>query len=295
MKECCRDSWTANDVSGLPSYFKQNVFGQHLVLDILPNVISKHKKEKDPQKPLVLSFHGSTGTGKNHVSGIIAKHLYPKGFDSKYVTKILSSHEFPSNDRLEEYQEKLKRMIRNGISKCDHALFIIDEVDKMPPGLIDTLKPYLDYNDKVDGKDFRKAIFIFMGNTGVDEINEVALDFLKQGKTRETITMKAMNKLLKTISYHSGGLHKSQLIEKHLIDFHVPFLPLERTHVRMCATVEFEKRGIHVTREKLKKIADELEYFPPPPECTPQEKNCMLDVYSVSGCKNVERLVQAFF
>ena len=41
-------------------------------------------------------------------------------------------------------------------------MFIFDEMDKMHPGLIDCIKPYLDYYDKLDGVSYRKAIFIFL-------------------------------------------------------------------------------------------------------------------------------------
>ena len=284
FKECCEPKWTSKDVSDIGTNLKENVFGQHLVLDIVPKLIKEHKKDANPQKPLVLSFHGTTGTGKNYVSGILTEHLYPEGFDSKYVIRIISSHEFPNKDRLEEYKQDIKKILIRGIKNCPNALFIVDEVDKMPPGLADTLKPYLDYNDKVDGYDFRKAIFIFMGNTGVDEINEVALNFFRDGEKREKITMKSMNKLLKAVAFNSGGLKKAKIIDHHLIDFHVPFLPLERKHVRMCAEVEFKRAGKHVNSERLDAVADELEYFP-------KGEN----VYSVSGCKNVKRLVQVMF
>lgn len=41
-------------------------------------------------------------------------------------------------------------------------MFIFDEMDKMHPGLIDGIKPYLDYYDKLDGVSYRKSIFIFL-------------------------------------------------------------------------------------------------------------------------------------
>lgn len=41
-------------------------------------------------------------------------------------------------------------------------MFIFDEMDKMHPGLIDSIKPYLDYYEKLDGISYRKAIFIFL-------------------------------------------------------------------------------------------------------------------------------------
>jgi hypothetical protein len=45
-------------------------------------------------------------------------------------------------------------------------MFVFDEIDKMPPGLIDTVKPYLDYYDNLNGIDYRKAIFILSINPG---------------------------------------------------------------------------------------------------------------------------------
>ena len=41
-----------------------------------------------------------------------------------------------------------------------------------------------------------------------------------------------------------GGLHGSSVIQKSLVDVFVPFLPLERRHVKMCAEQEFQQRGV---------------------------------------------------
>lgn len=40
-------------------------------------------------------------------------------------------------------------------------MFIFDEVDKMSSGLLNVLKPYLDYHEHIDGVIYRKAVFIF--------------------------------------------------------------------------------------------------------------------------------------
>ena len=247
----------------------------------MPTMIKSHREDSNPSKPLVLAFHGSTGTGKNFVSAVIAEQLYLKGMNSKYVHKFLSSHLFPDRNKIDAYKAVIKKTLRDVISKCDSPLFIIDEFDKMPHGLIDTFKPYLDYNNEVDGYDFRKAIFIFMGNTGVDEINEVALSFFKEGREREEITIKSMTKMLRAVAYESGGMAKCTLLESHLIDFHVPFLPLERQHIKQCANVELVKSRIGVSTARLDAVADELEYFPEG-----------VNIYSISGCKNVKSHVK---
>lgn len=44
------------------------------------------------------------------------------------------------------------------------------------------------------------------------------------------------------LSIIGNGLHRSHLIEKNLIDVYVPFLPMEKIHVRLCAENEFKKQ-----------------------------------------------------
>jgi len=41
-------------------------------------------------------------------------------------------------------------------------MFIFDEVDKMPDGVLDAIKPYLDHHHHIRGVDYRRAIFIFL-------------------------------------------------------------------------------------------------------------------------------------
>ena len=48
-------------------------------------------------------------------------------------------------------------------------------------------------------------------------------------------------------TFNSGGLQNSHLIEKSLIDVYVPFLPMEKSHVRLCAENEFKKQN-HVPK-----------------------------------------------
>lgn len=41
-------------------------------------------------------------------------------------------------------------------------MFVFDEMEKMNPRLVETIKPFLDYATHVDGVSFRNAIFIFL-------------------------------------------------------------------------------------------------------------------------------------
>jgi hypothetical protein len=69
-------------------------------------------------------------------------------------------------------------------------------MDKLHPGIIDAIKPFLDYYEQVDGISYRKAIFIFLSNAGGDLITKTALDFWRAGRKREEIQLKDLEPVL---------------------------------------------------------------------------------------------------
>ena len=92
-----------------------------------------------------------------------------------------------------------------------------------------------------------------------------------------------------------GGLKRSSIVDHHLIDHFVPFLPLERGHVKSCVEdylrdkrIVFGERdaaGIVKTYKKkettfVEKVLDELEFD-------------SFNLYSVSGCKRISAKVEA--
>lgn len=48
------------------------------------------------------------------------------------------------------------------MKQCHTNLFVFDETDKIPIGLLDTIKAYIDFYPEVDGVGFRKSVFIFL-------------------------------------------------------------------------------------------------------------------------------------
>lgn len=281
LKECCSGKWTSPNITGLQLSLQKRVFGQHLVTETVSKAIIGHLNNKSPGKALAFSFNGWTGAGKNFVSKIIAEHLFRKGMDSKYVHLVIATHDFPHQSELKDYKKKLKNLIVRSVKDCPRSLFIFDEMDKMPYGLIDVLKPYLDHHHEVEGLDFRKSIFIFLSNAGAGLINQKILTHWKEGKKREEIRIKPLDEALNLNEFNAKtGFWHSSLIEKHLIDYFIPFLPLERSHIKMCAKADLELKGYPVTEEILNRVADEMLYSPED-----------LKVFSKSGCKKVSSKV----
>lgn len=103
--ECCDNNYVRYDVNGLKRDLENNLFGQHIAnATILPALYSHHKNMHNSRKPLVMSFHGTPGTGKNYVADRIVKHLYKLGDDSSYVHKFRGRIDFPLVSEVDKYR-----------------------------------------------------------------------------------------------------------------------------------------------------------------------------------------------
>lgn len=60
------------------------------------------------------------------------------------------------------FQALLHSWIRGNVTRCPRSLFIFDELDEMNAGILEAVKPFIDYHGEVDGVDYRKSIFIFI-------------------------------------------------------------------------------------------------------------------------------------
>uniref|UniRef100_A0A4W6F1X8 Torsin n=1 Tax=Lates calcarifer TaxID=8187 RepID=A0A4W6F1X8_LATCA len=271
--ECCRPELNAS------VDLENKLFGQHIASRIILKAVNGFMSNSNPKKPLVLSLHGWTGTGKNFVSQLIAENIYREGMDSSFVHVFTSTLHFPHKSQIDTYKSQLQQWIKGNITNCERSMFIFDEMDKMHPGLIDSIKPYLDYYERLDGVSYRKAIFIFLSNTGGDSIIQTALDFWQAGRNREEIELKDLETSLSLSVFNNkqGGFFQTSLIDKNLVDFFVPFLPLEYQHVVQCAMAEMKARGLQPRREIADMVAKDLVYFPK------SER-----VFSVKGCKTIE-------
>ncbi|XP_059384307.1 torsin-1A-like isoform X1 [Carassius carassius] len=276
------DDLLAFDPKRLEKDLRDSLFGQPIVSDVVLKAVTSFMTDSNPNKPLVLSFHGTTGVGKNHVAQIIAKNIYENGIESHHVHTYISEHHFPHKEKSDLYKAQLKREIYKSVSSFPRSMFIFDEMDKMQPQLIDVIKPFLDYKLSVDGVSFRNAIFIFLSNAGGNVIAEVALDFWREGICREELWMNSKEletKIFRNIfnDKNSGFLHSS-MIDEHLIDHYVPFLPLMLKHVRQCVMAEMGNLKIKPNYELADKVAREMPFFP--------EKE---RIFSAKGCKSVRQ------
>ncbi|XP_060916711.1 torsin family 1 isoform X1 [Labrus mixtus] len=277
--ECCRPEWISFNRTGLEADLERKLFGQHIASRIILKAVNGFMSNENPKKPLVLSLHGWTGTGKNFASQLIAENIYKEGMTSSFVHVFTAELHFPHASHFDTYKTQLQQWIKGNVTNCARSMFIFDEMDKMQPGLIDSIKPYLDYYDKLDGVSYRKAIFIFLSNSGGESIIQTVLDFWKEGKDREELELRDLETKLSLSVFNTkkSGLWHTSLIDKNLVDFFVPFLPLEYRHIVQCAMAEMKARGVRPDRSVAEQVASDLVYFPKAER-----------VFAVKGCKTLE-------
>lgn len=286
LGQCCDsgDCRITNNITGLSMDLQTKLHGQHLAQSVVLKAIQGFIKNPDSNKPLTLSFHGWSGTGKNFVARMIADNLYRDGVKSECVRLFIAPFHFPHARLVDTYKSQLREAIRDMVLRCPQTLFIFDEAEKLHPGLIDAIKPFMDHYDNVDGVSYRRAIFLFLSNIGGAAINDVALDFWHSGQNREDIGMEDLEHRLRTETLESeGGFAQSELMSGHLVDFFVPFLPLEYRHIKLCARDAYAARGLEADEATLDEVAKAMLYVP-------KEER----LFSAQGCKSIPQRINFF-
>ena len=86
------------------------------------------------------------------------------------------------------------------------------------------------------------------------------------------------------LTFLKGGMYLSDVIISHMITAYVPFLPMERKHIRQCikdvlVSQKYYKRK-DIQEKVVSKIENQLTYFPADEQ-----------IFSVNGCKRVQEKV----
>lgn len=118
--------------------------------------------------------------------------------------------------------------MQGNLTECARSIFFFDEMEKMPPGLIDVLEPFLGPSHVMFGTNYRKAIYVFIGysdahkpdeslsigvelpflngshsTTGEEVITRVALESRQAGRDREEIRLEDLQEPLAQALYNS--------------------------------------------------------------------------------------------
>lgn len=90
--------------SGLERDLQVKLHGQHLVQSVVLKAIQGFINNPESNKPLTLSFHGWSGTGKNFVARLVADNLYRDGIKSECVRLFIAPFHFPHTRLVDVYK-----------------------------------------------------------------------------------------------------------------------------------------------------------------------------------------------
>ncbi|KAK0180047.1 hypothetical protein PV327_005730 [Microctonus hyperodae] len=287
--ECCNDDYIPQNALELHRLLSIKMFGQKIATDSISRAVYAHTNADNTPKALAMSFHGTSGTGKTFVANMIGETFYKKGYQSQYFHFINGRSDLTLESESERYKEMLQKKIIQGLLECPKSLFIFDEIDSMPAGVLNVLVPFLDYgkprlwspHSLEKRVETRKAIFIFITNAGSEQIVERAINLRDSGKLRNDTTLADYEDVISVQAFsENGGFHKSDIINNNLIDHYVPFLPLEVQHIKLCIDAAFRIYGSIPTIKQIDEVLSHLKFGPEP-----------LNLYSQSGCKRIETKV----
>lgn len=278
----CLDSEFSKNISGIGLALEAEVYGQHIAQKVVTSALKNHFTKRNARKPLVISFHGWTGVGKNFVTSIITEHLFKHKSPSPFVHKFIVPIHFPHDSEIDKYNEQLRSWIQGNISQCSKGgLFVFDEMDKIHLGMMSTIKDIiLGYRGKEIRAGYQNMVFIFLSNSGGHAVNQHVLKHALDGKLRQSLMLKELELIFQGMIKQTPDAWFADLLKSDVIDHLVPFLPLERTHVKQCIRRDLIMKGFHVREALVTEIADQMEYFPDGH-----------GFFSVSGCKKVSSRV----
>ena len=123
------------------------------------------------------------GTGKTLMSLMIRDAMFERRNKTSYFHFISASTSFPhldSRKHLSDYKTDLRTKIKEAVYGCQHAVIVIDDVHLLQTELLDSMAPFLDSHENVDGVSYRRAIFIFISNTGMFGLIDLADEYYRK-------------------------------------------------------------------------------------------------------------------
>lgn len=112
---------------GLSRDLQTKLHGQHLAQSVVLKAIQGFINNPESNKPLTLSFHGWSGTGKNFVARIIADNLYRDGVKSECVRLFIAPFHFPHARLVDTYKVRDADLALLAPITCVCARYVLAE------------------------------------------------------------------------------------------------------------------------------------------------------------------------
>ncbi|ROL49721.1 Torsin-4A [Anabarilius grahami] len=249
------------DLEGLERTMHREVFGQPEALEELMDHLNDYLSTYAHQHPLALSLHGASGVGKSHLGRLLVRH-FRSVVEDKLVVHYLSKHHCPLKEAAQHCASTLARRITEVVTRAEEEeqipFFILDDVELMPPPLLDILQTFLQ-SDQTN--EFLNVVYIFLSSLGQSEITAHIL--------QNASTAGAHKPLRRALSL----IHP--LWTEPALEL-IPLSLLEREHIIQCFLEEMTLEGFYPDLSHVESLADELAYH-----------RAAGRQYAKTGCKQV--------
>ncbi|XP_068105928.1 torsin-4A [Hyperolius riggenbachi] len=253
------------ELDGLEKTMQREVFGQKIAMDRIMDLLKDYLATHCHNKPLVISMNGPSGVGKSHMGRILAMH-FRSVMDNDLVRQYYVMHNCPKDSDIEACKNEIAEMITDTVTQAEIEekipVFIFDELEHMPPPLLDTLLGFFSLNQS---NEYLNAIYILISNIGGNEVTK----FILQNASSDALNMPHD---LHTIIQSSLRQHHKIWNRAEI----VPFTLLEKSHIANCFLDELLREGFYPDSSNVERLTGQLKYY------TTQGKE-----YSITGCKQV--------
>ncbi|XP_029469108.1 torsin-4A [Rhinatrema bivittatum] len=262
------DNLEKYDLDGLEKTLQREVFGQKIAIENIMNLLKDYLATHIHNKPLVMSVHGPSGVGKSYVGRLLARH-FRAIMDGEFVLQYFVMHHCPADENVFSCQLNLSSKISAMVSQAELderiPVFIIDEVEMMPPALLDTLSGFFQTNQT---NEYLNAIYVLISNIGGSEITKYVLHNASNDILHSHIMSGDLVSAIRTSLQQNHPLFNYADI--------IPFILLERSHIVHCFLDELMREGFYPDNNHIETLAGQINYY------TIQGRQ-----YSTTGCKLV--------
>ncbi|XP_058158768.1 torsin-4A [Dasypus novemcinctus] len=270
------------DLDGLEKALQRAVFGQEAAVGRIVQLLRDYLATHVHSRPLLLALHGPSGVGKSHVGRLLARHFRAVLDDSALVLQYDARHHCPDPHAAQACREELARRVGDVVARAEAEektpLLVLDEVDFMPPALLDELHGLL---QPQRSHQFHNAIYVLLSGAGAGEITRFVLQNasralpVRPGGGRVSRAgaagAQAQEELragLRALLAREHPLWKAAAV--------VPFLLLDKWDVVNCFRDEMAGEGFFPEQALAERLAAQLSYY-----------RVAGHEFAVTGCKQV--------
>lgn len=276
-------AFAPNKQTTLKQYLEEHLIGQDIAVTELSSFFDNFLNSRGLANPVMISFHGGVGVGKSFTNQLIGNYYFSDMSSCISTFSVPLHHSWP----LDQIRNELTDWLTVKETSCPFQFHILNDLGSDTPCSVfslieESLSEFLSKSSK------HKHVIIAETDVAHLRIKQIALEYLETSKLeilnidhfadpikRSWEAIDEFQRQKSGSEYNPKvGCHFTDLFK--LVHVSIPFMPLERHHVKLCVYDIAQRRHLQVSLNQVEWVADQVVYGP---QSWP--------VFSSSGCKSV--------